>query len=189
MTTTEAGVDAMAVAAELEAVADRTDAEIDSLEPRPLIDHIVETHHRYLHEELPLLVTLADKVRDVHGARHPELVQVAALVTEIRDDLVPHLAKEERVLFPAIEQWSEGQRSFPFGTIANPVRMMMAEHDRAGELLEELRTATNGYQPPHDGCASYQTLYGRLEHLEMDTHRHVHLENNVLFPAVTSDEP
>lgn len=185
---TEAGLDPVTVATELEAVADRTDSEIDRLDPLALIDHIVDTHHRYLHEELPLLVALAEKVRDVHGSRHPELVQVAALVTEIRDDLVPHLAKEEQVLFPAIKEWADGQRSFPFGTLSNPVRMMMVEHDRAGVLLEQLRAATDGYQPPDDGCASYQALYGRLEHLEQDTHRHVHLENNVLFPAVTSDE-
>ena len=185
---TEAGLDPVTIATELEAVADRTDSEIDRLDPLALIDHIVDTHHRYLHEELPLLVALAEKVRDVHGSRHPELVQVAALVTEIRDDLVPHLAKEEQVLFPAIKEWADGQRSFPFGTLSNPVRMMMVEHDRAGVLLEQLRAATDGYQPPDDGCASYQALYGRLEHLEQDTHRHVHLENNVLFPAVTSDE-
>ena len=184
---TAAGLDPVAVAAELDAVADETDAQVDRLEPVALIDHIVETHHRDLHEELPLLVELAEKVRDVHGSRHAELTQVAALVTEIRDDLVPHLAKEEQVLFPAIREWADGQRSFPFGRLSNPVRMMMVEHDRAGELLEQLRAVTEGYAAPADGCASYQTLYGRLEHLELDTHRHVHLENNVLYPAVTTE--
>lgn len=184
---TAAGLDPVAVAEELDTVADQTDADVDRLEPVALIEHIVGTHHRYLQEELPLLVALADKVRDVHGERHPELVEVAALVTEIRDDLLPHLVKEEQVLFPAIREWADGQRSFPFGTLSNPVRIMIVEHDRAGELLEQLRAATDGYEPPADGCASYQTLYGRLEHLELDTHRHVHLENNVLFPAVTAD--
>lgn len=184
---TEAGFDPGAVAEELDAVADQAGADVDRLEPVALVEHIVDTHHRYLHEELPALVALADKVRDVHGSRHPELTRVAALVAEIRDDLVPHLAKEEQVLFPAIRQWADGQQSFPFGTLSNPVRMMMAEHDRAGELLEELRASTDGYEAPADGCASYEALYRRLEHLELDTHRHVHLENNVLFPAVTPD--
>ena len=184
---TAAGVDPVAVVAELDAVADQTNAEVDRMEPRALIGHILDTHHRYLHEELPLLVALAGKVRDVHGERHPELTEVAALVTEIHDDLMPHLAKEEQVLFPAIREWVDGQRSFPFGTLSNPVRTLMTEHDRAGELLEQLRVATDGYHAPADGCASYQMLYGRLEHLELDTHRHVHLENNVLFPAVTAD--
>lgn len=132
-------------------------------------------------------MALADKVRDGHGSRHPELERVAALVTQIRGDLEPHLAKEEKVLFPAIHDWADGQRSFSFGPLSNPVRMMMLEHDRVGELLEELRAVTSGYAPPADGCTSYHALYARLEHLESDTHRHVHLENNVLFPAVTAD--
>ncbi|HSP02253.1 MAG TPA: iron-sulfur cluster repair di-iron protein [Acidimicrobiales bacterium] len=183
----EAGLDPAAVAAELDAVDDVAGADVDRLEPVALVDHIVDTHHRYLHEELPLLVALAEKVHGVHGGRHPELARVAALVTEIHDDLVPHLAKEEQVLFPAIRAWADGQQSFPFGTLSNPVRMLMTEHDRAGELLEDVRAVTDGYQPPADGCASYVSLYERLEHLELDTHRHIHLENNVLFPAVTPD--
>lgn len=184
-----AQLDPTAVADELLAVVDPTGAEVDALDPVALIDHILETHHAYLHEELPLLVALATKVRDVHVSRHPELERVAELVTEIRDDLDPHLAKEEQVLFPALHAWLAGERSFPFGSISNPVRTIMLEHDRAGELLEELRALTEGYTAPSDGCTSYRLLYERLAHLESDTHRHVHLENNVLFPTVTAEEP
>jgi regulator of cell morphogenesis and NO signaling len=187
--TVAAGLRPEEVASELDAVTDEAGSDIDRLEPAALVEHIVATHHAYLHEELPLLVALADKVRTVHGARHPELVRVAELVHELREDLAPHLAKEEQILFPAIQAWADGQRSFPFGTLSNPIRMMLVEHDRAGELLEALREATAGYQAPADGCASYQMLYARLEQLEADTHRHVHLENNVLFPAVTTDRP
>ena len=183
-----AQLDPTTVADELLAIVDPSGAEVDALDPAALVDHILGTHHAYLHEELPLLVALASKVREVHGGRHPELERVAELVTEIRDDLDPHLAKEERVLFPAIHAWLAGERSFPFGSISNPVRMMMLEHDRAGELLEELRVATDGYTVPLDGCTSYRLLYERLAHLEADTHRHVHLENNVLFPAVTPED-
>jgi regulator of cell morphogenesis and NO signaling len=180
-------LDPGAVAGELAAVVDLDGADVDALEPADLVDHIIEYHHTYLHQELPLLVELANKVRDVHGSRHPELFRVAELVTEIEKDLEPHLAREETVLFPAIRAWTKGQRSFPFGSLADPVRVLMLDHDRAGELLSELRTATDGYAAPADGCASYRLLYERLAHLEGDTHRHVHLENNVLFPAVTAE--
>lgn len=91
--------------------------------------------------------------------------------------------KEERVLFPAIHALARGEREFGFGTVANPIRMMLSEHDRAGDLLAELRTATDGYAVPADACASYQTLYERLDTLEADTHLHIHKENHVLFPA------
>ena len=136
---TNRGLDPDEVATEVDGVVDDTDADIDRLEPTALIDHILTTHHDYLHEELPLLVALAEKVRDVHGARHPELARLAELVNEIQADLTPHLAKEEQVLFPAIREWADGQRTFPFGTLSNPVRMMMLEHDRAGEMLAELQ--------------------------------------------------
>jgi regulator of cell morphogenesis and NO signaling len=152
--------------------------------PAPeLADHIVDTHHRYLQEELPLLKALAAKVRAAHGERHPELADVDRLVTEVWDDLEPHMLKEERVLFPAIHDLAGGVTDFPFGSVANPIRMMTLEHDRAGELLAGLRTATRSYTVPPDGCTSYRSLYGRLAALEHDTHVHIHKENHVLFPA------
>ncbi|MDP3406649.1 MAG: iron-sulfur cluster repair di-iron protein [Brevundimonas sp.] len=176
---TDAGLDPDAVAAALAVVTDTAGVEVDGLDPVALVDHIVDTHHAYLHEQLPLLDALATKVRDVHGGRHPELVEVARLVAEIRAELEPHLAKEEMVLFPAI-------RAAATSAIANPVRVLMAEHDRAGELLVEVRAAAQDYVVPDDGCASFTSLYERLAHLEADTHRHIHLENNVLFPAVVA---
>jgi regulator of cell morphogenesis and NO signaling len=178
-----AGVDISAVTSALSALDSTGDIGWTTLDPPALADHIVETHHRYLHEELPLLEGLATKVRSVHGERHEELVEVERLMKEIRTDLEPHLLKEERVLFPAIHAAASGRTDFPFGSIANPIRMMTAEHDRAGELLTELRSATRGYVVPPDACASYRSLYERLEVLELDTHVHVHKENHVLFPA------
>lgn len=133
---------------------------------------------------MPLLDALADKVLSVHGERHPELAEVRSLVRELRADLEPHLAKEERVLFPAIHELAGGRHNFPVARISEPIRMMLREHDRAGELLASLRATTTGYAVPDDACASYRSLYERLEALETDTHLHVHKENHTLFPAV-----
>jgi regulator of cell morphogenesis and NO signaling len=182
-----AGLDAAAVAAELDATP-LDDAVDHPREPVALADHIEATHHRYLHDELPALSALAAKVHAVHGERHPELAEVRARFDELRADLDPHLLKEERVLFPAIRALVAGRRDFPFGTVNNPIRMMGIEHDRAGELLAALREITDGYRTPADGCASYRALYERLAALEADTHRHIHLENNVLFPAAAAIE-
>ena len=143
------------------------------LDPPALAAHIVDIHHRYLHEELPLLDALAAKVLDVHGLRHPELREVRRLVAELRADLEPHLMKEERILFPAIAVVADGHNDFPFRSIANLIRMMTLEHDRDGELLRQLRAVTNVYTAPADGCASYRSLYERLEALEADTHQHI----------------
>jgi regulator of cell morphogenesis and NO signaling len=178
-----AGIDPTVVAAKLADIEPDRDTTWTALDAADLADHIVATHHRYLWEELPLLEALAAKVRGVHGRRHAELTEVHELVVALRADLEPHLLKEERVLFPAIAALAGGRREFPFGSVANPIRMMSLEHDRAGELLARLRTVTDVYTVPPDGCASYRALYERLAALELDTHLHIHKENHVLFPA------
>lgn len=179
----EAGLEPTEVVAELDAVPIDGDRSWTELPPSALADHLVETHHRYLKEELPLLDALAEKVLAAHGERHPELAEVRALVAEVRADLEPHLLKEERILFPAIRDLVGGRRDFPFGALANPVEMMLLEHDRAGDLLAALRAATGSFTVPDDACASFRSLYERLEALEADTHRHIHKENHTLFPA------
>jgi regulator of cell morphogenesis and NO signaling len=186
--TRAAGIDPDAVVAALAAAtasgASAADATTEAGDPVALIEDILSTHHAFLWKELPSLVALAVKVEDVHGSRHPELATVHRLVAALKEDLEPHMVKEERILFPAIRLLVEGQRQFEFGTINNPIRMMRFEHDQAGAVLAELRRITAGYAVPDDACASYEALYRRLEHVEKDTHLHIHKENNVLFPMV-----
>jgi regulator of cell morphogenesis and NO signaling len=158
--------------------------------PAELVDHLEQTHHAYLHAEFPRLSALATKVVGVHGARHPELTEVQAAFEAVRADLDPHLMKEEQVLFPMIRELAASATApqFHCGSLANPISVMLTEHDRAGELLARMRDLTDGYQTPPDGCASYRALYDGLAELEADTHLHVHKENNVLFPAVVDLE-
>jgi regulator of cell morphogenesis and NO signaling len=156
------------------------------LSPALLVDHLEITHHAYLHAELPRLEALAEKVAGVHGSRHPELVELHRHCTMLRDDLEPHMAKEERVLFPMIRQLATAisPPSFHCGSVANPISMMMLEHERTGALLESIRDLTDGHRAPQDACASFRALYDGLAALEADTHLHIHKENNTLFPAV-----
>jgi regulator of cell morphogenesis and NO signaling len=184
------GLDVGFVLDELETTPDAVQPAWAAMSPIELVDHIEATHHRYLHGELPRLDALATKVAGVHADRHHELTHVSRLVAAIRDDLTPHLAKEEEVLFPMIRELATSDTApvFHCGTLANPIRMMLFEHDRAGDLLADLRAATADYEVPADGCASYRALYTALAELEADTHLHVHKENNVLFPAVLALE-
>lgn len=177
-----AGLEAAAVVAELDGLG-RSEQPWADLDPPALADHVVAEHHAYLHEELPLLEALAAKVASVHGARHPELAEVHRLAKAVHEDLEPHMVKEERILFPAIHAVGRGERDFPFGSIENPIRMMVFEHEATGELLEELRRVTDDYALPDDACASYTSLYERLDAAEHDTHLHIHKENHILFPA------
>lgn len=187
----EHGLDPAVVIAGLNAARVQGDAAPwASMGPAALVDHVVTTHHRYLWDELPRLTALGEKVVSVHGGRHPELSEVAAALAELRADLEPHLMKEERVLFPAISELASAERAptFPFGTITNPISVMLREHDAAGDILARLRAASHGYHVPDDGCASYRAWYTGLAEVESDTHLHIHIENNLLFPAVVALE-
>ncbi|MCM2317591.1 MAG: iron-sulfur cluster repair di-iron protein [Thermoanaerobaculia bacterium] len=156
--------------------------------------HIVKTYHGYTREELETLDPLAVKVLGVHGDRRPELADVVALVRELAADLVPHMLKEEQVLFPYVDQLQgavDGNGPAPtpfFGTVKNPVRMMMLEHDRVGELLAKMRSLTGDFIPPESACFSYQELYRRLAEFERLTHEHIHVENNLYFPRAVAVE-
>ncbi len=159
-----------------------------------LIRFILDTHHVYTREAIASLHPLASKVRGRHGEAHPETRSVESLVHRLADDLTPHLQKEEQILFPYIAELERagqlGTAPPPsrFGSVRNPIRMMMMEHDTAGGLLRELRTVTSGYALPADACTSFQALYAGLVKLEEDLHRHIHLENNILFPRALALE-
>ena len=158
--------------------------------PDELIDFIVSTHHEYTRAAFARLAPLVAKVAGKHGARHPELRGVAEAVELLAEDLVPHMMKEERVLFPYIRALGApgGAPRAPFGTVRNPVQMMMREHDRAAELLAALAGATADFSPPEDACTSFRALYAGLAELRLDLLKHVSLENNVLFPKAVALE-
>jgi regulator of cell morphogenesis and NO signaling len=159
-----------------------------------LISFIVDTHHAYTRSTLSNLQGLASKVVKAHGAGHPELVTIEGLVAEATNDLLPHMMKEEQILFPYVAELERAQVSgkevpMPFfGTARNPIRMMMIEHEAVGEKLAEIRAAANDYTLPEDACTSFTAFYKLLAEFEADIHRHIHVENNVLFPRTMTLE-
>ena len=156
---------------------------------RELQAYIVKTHHVFTRNMLATLTQLSAKVAARHGEHHPNVLRVQALVGQLANDLLPHMMKEEQVLFPYIEALEAGEEyASCFGSVRNPIRMMMMEHDAAADLLVELRKATSDYSLPGDACISFRALYERLHDLEQDLHRHIHLENNVLFPRAIALE-
>jgi regulator of cell morphogenesis and NO signaling len=153
-----------------------------------LIGHILDKHHVYTKSEMARLEPLVDKVIGAHGENHPELREIGEAFQTLCSDLKPHMFKEEQILFPYILEMEIASLQnrpaplAPFGTVKNPVRMMMMEHETVGDILRELRGLSSNYTVPADGCISYQTLYQALEAFEQDLHLHIHLENNILFP-------
>lgn len=159
-----------------------------------ICDHIVRTHHAYIRSELPRLHSLAEKVVARHGDDCPELPQIQQLIDAVGNDLISHLAKEEMMLFPYITNLERnfsacGPNSFGCsGSVRNPIRVMMAEHDVAGEILAQIRKLSSDYKLPEGACPTYRTFYLSLEEFEKDLHQHVHLENNILFPRAIEME-
>jgi regulator of cell morphogenesis and NO signaling len=157
--------------------------------------HIVETHHAYVRAELPRMETLAKKVVSRHGATYPELKHIQQFIIALGEELLQHLNKEEMVLFPYITNLERNLASCGprplgcFGAVSNPIRMMMAERDAAGEAMARTRALSREFTPPEGACPTYRGFYQTLSEFEKDLHQHVHLENNILFPrAIELDE-
>lgn len=153
-----------------------------------LADYVEKTHHRYVEEKTPIIQQFLDKLCKVHGDRHPELFEINAIFNESARDLAAHLKKEELVLFPFIKQMVKAKISGEdvlqphFGTVENPVNMMMHEHTTEGERFEKIAQLTQNYAPPADACNTYRVTFAMLQDFENDLHKHIHLENNILFP-------
>ena len=154
-----------------------------------LADYIEKTHHRYVEEKIPVLLQFLNKLTKVHGERHPELFEINELFIGCAGELTQHLKKEELVLFPFIRKMVgatiSGQplEAPHFGTVQNPVAMMMHEHDGEGDRFRKIAALTNNYTPPADACNTYKVTYAMLKEFEEDLHKHIHLENNILFPS------
>ncbi|GAA4334616.1 iron-sulfur cluster repair di-iron protein [Flaviaesturariibacter amylovorans] len=189
-TCAEKGLDLAALEAELDGVA-RSGApaeNFDRWDPAFLADYIYNKHHRYYYDEAPVIANLLNKVYEHHGSVFPQLTKLKEAWNELANELGGHFAKEEKVLFPFIRVLVQAQTTGDMAplrqqfSLREPVQMMEADHEAAGELLQNIRSLTNGYTPPEGTCNSFALLYRKLEDLEGDLHQHIHLENNVLFP-------
>jgi regulator of cell morphogenesis and NO signaling len=152
-----------------------------------LVSHVLDAHHTYLKEELPRLEKLMNKVYETHGKTYPELLQVHEIFFGLKDELELHLRKEELMLFPyllateAARMAGRPLPACPFGTVANPVRVMMREHDSAEDCLQSIRAGTSDFTPPAGACLGFTLLLHGLRQLEADLREHIRLENEVLF--------
>ena len=151
-----------------------------------LAEHIEQTHHTYLKAELPRLLGMSERVATKHGWRDARLAEVHECVRALTQEMLSHMHKEEAVLFPIIRQIDAGSANGGFhgGSLANPIRQMEAEHESAGGLTGRLRELTDGFTPTPDSCNTHRALLAGLAEFEADLHRHVHKENNILFPGV-----
>jgi regulator of cell morphogenesis and NO signaling len=186
------GLDAEGIQRELEAATNAQGATARDWNTAPLQElaaHIVNTHHEYLKREFQPLTERLAKVYRVYNQRLGEaLIGLPEAFAGLRSEMEMHMFKEERMLFPAIVAAESAVEAgaplpqTPFGTVGNPIRMMEAEHDSAGEALASIRTITRNFEIPDYACVTYRALMNGLKEFEEDLHLHIHLENNILFP-------
>lgn len=189
-----AGVDVDHVIAELAELSAEAAEAAERWESRDLDEltrHIVRTHHAYITSAIPIISGHLHTVARVHGMRHHEMIEAARWFDRLADELVPHMRKEEMVLFPRIEDLVRACRSgrapacdVP-GSLESPIDAMRDEHEEAGEAMRQIRRLTNNFVPPDDACTTYHATLNELAAFEADLHRHVHLENNILFPRAS----
>lgn len=159
-----------------------------------LADYIEKTHHRYVEEKTQILLPFLSKLCKVHGANHSELFEINELFIGCASDLAQHMKKEELILFPFIKKMIGATISHEnieppfFGTVNNPITMMMEEHDAEGERFRKIAALTNNYTTPEDACNTYRATYSILNDFEQDLHKHIHLESNILFPKAIALE-
>lgn len=153
-----------------------------------LSDFIVNTHHVYLRENIPSIAAYTRKIAEVHGDRHPEVVEIASIFAKVAAEMELHLKKEEEELFPAVrrlfelrKQGGEAEEK-QAAELERVISELGHEHDAVGAAVHEIRRLANDYEVPGDVCNTFMVTYQKLREFEDDLHRHVHLENNILFP-------
>lgn len=169
--------------------------DFDSWSLDRLANYIIEVHHTYIKETIPQLVQYATRIDLVHGKRNPELTSLKNHVDQLAEELLSHMRKEEMILFPMVidlvQAPEEEATTFNsrFGALQSAVRVMEAEHDDAGSLMQQIREETNNFTPPSNACNTWRVTYGMLGEFESDLFQHIHLENNILFPKALAMEP
>ncbi len=190
-------IDAQVLINEIEAIQQGENEDTIDFKSWPLdllADYIEKKHHRYVEEKIPVLKPYLEKLCRVHGERHPELLEITEHFNKSAGELASHMKKEEIILFPAVRKMVQAKQTGTelekphFGTVQNPIQMMMTEHETEGERFRLIDELSNNYTPPEDACNTYRVTFALLQEFENDLHRHIHLENNILFPKAAELE-
>ena len=186
----EKGLPTDAISKELEAISDieyKPHMPFIEMDAEQLINHILTHHHFNIKQSMPSIMSHLEKVATKHGNSHFYMLKVRLLFSEIKEEMTMHMQKEEQLLFPRIKEieamFTQNKKvTLTDGFIRLPVNMMETEHDHAGAIMNNIRQLTNNYSAPVDACTTFKLSLAELKEFEEDLHRHVHLENNLLFP-------
>lgn len=182
----ERGLDAGTVAAVLDSVdtegQGRPAHDVAGASIGDLCEHIVAEHHEPLPSRLERISELLGKVVRAHGAEDPSVLQLQDRFELARAALLDHMRVEEQQLFPACRELDRAGASPELDRELIP--HLEDDHGSTGAALAELREIAGGYGPERAHCNTHRVLLHELSELELEMHRHIHEENNILFPKV-----
>lgn len=164
-----------------------SDQNYKAWEPGYLIDYIEQTHHNFVRTKVAEITGYAAKVASVHGERNPENIVIYEKFMALSKEMMDHLQSEEERVFPLIREIYRSRMQNELipdeiiEALQNELTQMEDEHEAAGDLMKQIRKLANDFTPPAGACRTWQILYQNLEGFEEDLHKHVHLENNILF--------
>lgn len=190
-------IDKKSVVSDLNAIMQSATEKTNDYQTWPLdllADYIEKKHHRYVQEKTQEIQPYLEKICKVHGAHHPELFEIKDEFLAAAGELAMHMKKEELILFPFIRKMAKAKQENAsietphFGTIQNPIQMMMHEHTTEGDRFKKIEALSNNYTPPADACNTYRVTFALLKEFEDDLHLHIHIENNILFPKAAELE-
>ncbi|MFA5419988.1 MAG: iron-sulfur cluster repair di-iron protein [Bacteroidales bacterium] len=185
----QSGLSANLLIEEISAILQQGDPDskyIDLMELDELCTYIIKRHHSYVNEKMPFLLMNLDKLCEVHGENHPELFEINTLFNQVSTNLTAHMKKEELILFPFISKMAknhqvEYNKAIAQGNLATTISEMEEEHTSEGGRFDTISHLSHHYETPSDGCSTFKVTYQTLHEFEQDLHRHIHLENNILF--------
>ena len=187
----EKGIDVASITEELEAAKSNPverSQNFASWELSFLIGYIINVHHTYIKENTGQIAAYSHKIAEVHVAHHPEVIEIAAIFDKMATDLTIHLQEEEETFFPAVKRVDMDKKTgatpaaSDLETIKNSLVKLSKEHEEVGDAIHKIRYLAGGYAIPGDVCNTFMVTYQKLKEFEDDLHKHVHLENNILFP-------
>lgn len=159
-----------------------------------IIDFLINVHHNYLKQNLPMLEVRLVSFEAGHAKKYPEITEILHLFLQLQNMLVSHMTHEEEIIFPYIKQIysahtrKEGYANLFVKTLRKPLNNIKYQHDKINELLQQMRELTNYYTFPQKACTNHQVLYHKLHELHKDLVQHKYLENKFLFPKANEIE-
>lgn len=156
-----------------------------------LVEFISKTYHNYLKELIFSLEVHLGTMLKIDTIKDSGVTSIRNCVQELKILLEQHVSREENILFPFISKLTKNNKNSNLepeifsGHLINKIKM---EHAKISEILNKIRKLSHNYSPPANSSPALKLCYAQLFNLEQDIHKHIFVEENILFPKLLDFE-